>query len=97
MVVIYILALIIGNWAHFSIKRRCASPRKKLTQEEVREEVIALQDMGNNIRSKHVHDFDSGHAFIFAVDNGTAEHIAGDCIKYVFFLMANFVYVTGKH
>ena len=52
---------------------------------------------GNNIRSKHVHDFDSGHAFIFAVDNGTAEHIAGDCIKYVFFLMANFVYVTGKH
>ena len=52
---------------------------------------------GNNVRSKHVHDFDSGHALIFAVDYVSAEHIAGNGIKDIFLLFANFIEVAGKH
>ena len=52
---------------------------------------------GDNVRSKHVHDFYGGHAFIFAVDYASAEHVTGNGVKNVFLLFADLVEISRKH
>ena len=67
-------------------------------EEKVRDTVVRLMvSKCHNVRSKHVHDFDGGHAFIFAVDYVSPKHIAGNCIKNVFLFFADFIEVAGKH
>ena len=86
----------ISGDVHIGVDYRelCAFFNKEKMRKTVVNFVVAK---GNNVRGEHVHNFNGGHAFIFAVDYASAEHIAGNGIKYVFFLMSNFVYVTGKH
>ena len=44
-----------------------------------------------------IHDLDGGYSVKLGIDYGTAEHIAGYCIKHIFLFAADLIYITRKH
>ena len=69
-----------------------------LQKEKMSETVIHLViSEGYDVRTEDIHDLDSGYTVELGIDYGTAEHIAGYCIKHVFLFAAHLIYITRKH
>ena len=51
---------------------------------------------GDHVGPQHVHDLDGGKSFEFGVDDGSAEHVAGDGVDHVLVVLSRTVDVAGQ-
>ena len=51
---------------------------------------------GDHVWPQHVHDLDGGKSFEFGVDDGSAEHVAGDGVDHVLVVFSRPVDVAGQ-
>ena len=66
-------------------------------EQKMRQPVVHLVvAQSHHVGGQQVHDLDGGDSLKFAVDQRAAEHIAGDGVDNIFFLVANLVDVAGQ-